>query len=44
MDELYRKRVEEKAMEMIRSGEFYHLVIPDRGARLGRNNPRYTYI
>ena len=38
MDEQYRKRVEERAREMIRSGEFDHLVIPDRGARLGRNN------
>ena len=38
MDEQYRKRVEEIAMETIRSGEFDHLVIPDRGARLGRNN------
>ena len=38
MDEQYRKRVEERAMEMIRSGEFDNLVIPDRGARLGRNN------
>ena len=38
MDEQYRRRVEERAMEMIRSGEFDNLVIPDRGARLGRNN------
>ena len=38
MDEQYRKRVEERAMELIRSGEYDHLVIPDRGARLGRNN------
>ena len=38
MDEQYRKRVEERAMEMNRSGEYDHLVIPDRGARLGRNN------
>ena len=37
MDEQYRQRVEERAMEMIRSGEFGHM-IPDRGARLGRNN------
>ena len=38
MDEQYGKRVEERAMEMIRSGEFDHLVIPDTSARLGRNN------
>ena len=38
MDEQYRKRVEERTMELIRSGEFDHLVIPDRGAGLGRNN------
>ena len=38
MDEQYRQRVEERAIEMIRSGEFDNLVIPDRGARLGRNN------
>ena len=38
MDEQYRKRVDERAMELIRSGEYDHLVIPDRGARLGRNN------
>ena len=38
MDEQYRQRVEERAGEMIRSGEFDNLVIPDRGARLGRNN------
>ena len=38
MDEQYRQRVHEKAMEMIRSGEYDHLVIPDGGARLGRNN------
>ena len=38
MDEKYRQRVDERAIEMIRSGEFYNLVIPDRGARLGRNN------
>ena len=38
MDEQYRKRVEERTMEMNRSGEFDHLVIPDRGAQLGRNN------
>ena len=38
MDEQYRKRVYERAMELIRSGEYDHLVIPDRGARLGRNN------
>ena len=38
MDEQYRKRVEERAIELIRSGEYDHLVIPDRGARLGRNN------
>ena len=38
MDEQYRQRVHEKVMEMIRSGEYDHLVIPDRGARLGRNN------
>ena len=38
MDEQYRKRVEERAMELIRSGEYDHLVIPDKGARLGRNN------
>ena len=38
MDEQYRKRVDERAKEMIRSGEFDHLVIPDRGARLGRNS------
>ena len=38
MDEQYRKRVEERAMELIRSGEYDHLVIPDRGARLGRNS------
>ena len=36
MDEQYRKRVDERAMELIRSGEYDHLVIPDRGARLGR--------
>ena len=53
MDEQYRKRVDERAMELIRSGEYDHLVIPDRGARLGRNNQddwglsysiRYTHI
>ena len=38
MDAQYRQRVEERAMEMIRSGEFDNLVIPDRGARVGRNN------
>ena len=38
MDEQYRKRVEERAMEMIRSGEFDNLVIPDRGPRLDSNN------
>ena len=38
MGEQYRKRVEERAMELIRSGEYDHLVIPDRGARLGRNS------
>ena len=38
MDEQYRKRVDERAMELIRSGEYDHLVFPDRGARLGRNN------
>ena len=38
MDEQYMKRVYERAMELIRSGEYDHLVIPDRGARLGRNN------
>ena len=38
MDEQYRKRVEERAMELIRNGEYDHLVIPDRGARLQRNN------
>ena len=38
MDEQYRQRVEERAREMIRSGEFDNLVNPDRGARLGRNN------
>ena len=38
MDEQYRQRVDERAIEMIRSGEFDNLVISDRGARLGRNN------
>ena len=38
MNEQYRKRVEERAMELIRSGEYDNLAIPDRGARLGRNN------
>ena len=38
MDEQYRQREEERAREMIRSGEFDNLVNPDRGARLGRNN------
>ena len=38
MDEQYRKGVAERAMELIRSGEYDHLVIPDRCARLGRNN------
>ena len=38
MDEQYRQRVDERAMEMIRSGEFDNLVILDRDARLGRNN------
>ena len=38
MDEQYKKRVDERAMEWIRSGEYDHLVIPDRGARLGRNS------
>ena len=38
MDEQFRKRVDERAMELIRSGEYDHLVIPDRGARLDRNN------
>ena len=38
MDEQYRKRVDERAMELIRSNTYDHLVIPDRGARLGRNN------
>ena len=38
MDEQYRQRVHERAMEMIRSGEYDNLGIPDRGARLGRNN------
>ena len=53
MDEQYRKIVDERAMELIRSGEYDYLVIPDRGARLGRNNQddrglsysiRYTHI
>ena len=38
MDEQYRQRIEERAMEMIRSVEYDHLVIPDRGARFGKNN------
>ena len=38
MDEQYRQRVHERAIEMIRSGEYDNLVIPDRGARMGRNN------
>ena len=38
MDEQYRKRVDERAMDLIRSGEYDNLVIPDRGARVGRNN------
>ena len=38
MDEQYRQRVEERVREMIRSGEFDNLVIPDRDARLGTNN------
>ena len=38
MDEQYRQRVEERAIEMIRSGEFDNLLMPDRGARLVRNN------
>ena len=38
MDEQYRKRVDERAMELIRSGEYDHLVILDRGARLGRSS------
>ena len=38
MDEQYRQRVHERAIEIIRSGEFNNLVIPDRGVRLGRNN------
>ena len=38
MDEQYRQRVDERAREMIRSGEFDNSVIPGRGARLGRNN------
>ena len=38
MDEPFRQRLHERAIEMIRSGEYDHLVIPDRGAGLGRNN------
>ena len=38
MDEQYRQRIHERAIEMIRSGEYDNLVIPDRGARLGRYN------
>ena len=38
MDEQLRQRVDERAKEMIRSGEFDNLVIPDRGVRLGRNS------
>ena len=38
MDEQHRQRVEEIAREMIRSGEFDLLVIPDGDARLGRNS------
>ena len=37
MDEQYRQRLEEIAREMIRSGEFDHIVNPDRDARLDRN-------
>ena len=38
MDKQYRQRVHKRTIEMIRSGEYDNLVIPDRGARLGRNN------
>ena len=38
MGEQFRKRVDERAMELIRNGEYDNLVIPDRGARLDRNN------
>ena len=37
MDEQYRQRLEEIAREINRSGEFDHLVNPDRDARLDRN-------
>ena len=38
MEEQYRQRVEEVAREMIRRGDFDHLVIPGRDARLDRDN------
>ena len=38
MDEQYRQRVEEMAGEMIRRGDFDHLVNPGRAARLDRDN------
>ena len=37
MDEQYRQKIEEIAREMIRGGEFNHLVNPDRDVRLDRN-------
>ena len=38
MDEQFRQRVEERAREMIRRGDYDHLVNPGRDARLDRDN------
>ena len=38
MDEQYRQRVEERARELIRRGDYDHLVNPGGDARLDRDN------
>ena len=38
MDEQYKQRVEEMAREMIRRGDFDHLVNPGRGSRIDGDN------
>ena len=38
MDEQYRQRVEEMVREMIRRGDFDHVVNPGRGVRIDGDN------
>ena len=38
MDEQFRQRMEELAKEMIRRGDYNHLINPGRGARIDRDN------